>query len=79
MIHTLDVEGGVLDEECPTGSAAKLTAFFGLAGGNPPLEPEVSGQASAFVIIEAESRSSSSIARFMTPSMHPVQFAEMSR
>ena len=72
MIRTLVFEGGVLDE---TRSAAKLTVFDGLVSGNPLLEPEEFGFDSALVIIEAESRSSSSIARPITPSMHSVKLA----
>ena len=57
-------------------SVAKLTVFIGLAGANAPLEPGVFGSGSAFASIEADSRSSSSIARPMTPSMHSVTVAK---
>ena len=71
MIHTL-FEGGVLVGSL---SVAKLTVFIGLAGANAPLEPGVFGSGSAFASMEADSRSSSSIARPMTPSMHSVTLA----
>ena len=53
-------------------SFPKLTAFFGLAGDNSPLEPTEVGNDSAFTSIDADRRSSSSIARFMTLSMRSV-------
>ena len=56
-------------------SAAKLAVLTGLAGANAPLEPEEFGLGWAFVIMEADSRSSSSIARPITPSMHSVMLA----
>ena len=54
--------------EPPTLSSAKLTDFVDLAGANAPLESVIAGQDSVFSIIDAESRSSSSIARFIIPS-----------
>ena len=46
--------------------------FFGMAGDESPLLPESVGCDSTFANIDMDKRSSSSIARFMTPSMHSV-------
>ena len=61
-------EGGVLDVEPSTFPPAKLTDFFDCAGAGAPPESEVEVQPAVFSIIDAEMRSSSSIARPKTPS-----------
>ena len=58
-----------------TLSTAKMTIFIGLASAKAPLEPEELACDSAFVNIEADSRSSSSIARPITLSMVSVMLA----
>ena len=54
--------------ELSTFPSSKLTDFFDCASAEAPLESEVVVQPAVFSIIDAEMRSSSSIARPKTPS-----------